>query len=279
MIMQKSLRLLFLVFLFSISSISQGQYLTYTNEKVPKIIIEDSLSKIMFNSIVDGKANGNEFVLISPKSQIKKEIIISVKQPFYMGWEFYLLIVSVFLLISFFYYRYRLATTRKEYDELIDKLKSDYSAKLEAVQPVVNENDGGVISGKSVNENIVDAAKALSKKEEFRSADDKFLSLARELVDRNLSDSSFNSSEFESQLKMSHAVIYRQMKRLTGMSSNEYIRDIRLKTAAKLIENETNLRMVDISTKVGFSDSRYFSQCFKKQYGITPTAYKKQHNS
>ena len=53
----------------------------------------------------------------------------------------------------------------------------------------------------------------------------------------------------------------------------EFLREIRMKRAAQLIETE-EYSMAQIAYMVGLNDSHYFSKCFKQQYGITPTEYK-----
>ena len=53
----------------------------------------------------------------------------------------------------------------------------------------------------------------------------------------------------------------------------EFLKDIRMKRAAQLIETE-EYNMAQIAYMVGLNDSHYFSKCFKQQYGMTPTEYK-----
>ncbi len=63
------------------------------------------------------------------------------------------------------------------------------------------------------------------------------------------------------------------------LSVHQYITQLRLKEAARLLE-QTDLSIQDIAYMVGFSDSNYFSSSFKKHYHLTPRQYrKKSHNS
>lgn len=64
-------------------------------------------------------------------------------------------------------------------------------------------------------------------------------------------------------------------KKETGRSVVEYINYCRLKKAKEIIDTQRNIRVNDISELVGYNDSFYFSKCFKKQYGITPSVYQK----
>lgn len=112
---------------------------------------------------------------------------------------------------------------------------------------------------------------------DIESEDVTFIREAKAIIEDHIDNSDFNSMIFEKRLNMSHAVLYRRLKRLTGMSSNEFIRDFRMKRAAQLIEKDKSLKVADVGFKVGYVDTKYFSQCFKKQFGITPTEYKNNH--
>jgi AraC-like DNA-binding protein len=71
---------------------------------------------------------------------------------------------------------------------------------------------------------------------------------------------------------MSRTQLYRKLKALTGQSANEFIRTIRLKRAAQLLDLD-QLTIAEITHKVGFSDLQYFRDCFKKLFGVIPSEY------
>ena len=71
---------------------------------------------------------------------------------------------------------------------------------------------------------------------------------------------------------MSRMQLYRKLKALTGQSANEFIRTIRLKRAAQMLE-QNQLTIAEITYEVGFNDLQYFRECFKKQFGATPSEY------
>jgi AraC-like DNA-binding protein len=64
--------------------------------------------------------------------------------------------------------------------------------------------------------------------------------------------------------------LYRKIKTLTGVSVNEFIRNVRLEKARELIELG-NDNITEISIKVGFSSPSYFTKCYKEKYGQLPT--------
>jgi AraC-like DNA-binding protein len=77
---------------------------------------------------------------------------------------------------------------------------------------------------------------------------------------------------------MSHSVVYKKIKNLTGLSIIEFVRDFKLKRAAILLV-KYQLSVSDVCYKVGFSDRRYFSKIFKQKFGVTPSEYAKNESN
>jgi signal transduction histidine kinase/ligand-binding sensor domain-containing protein/DNA-binding response OmpR family regulator len=104
------------------------------------------------------------------------------------------------------------------------------------------------------------------------SADDQFIKTALELVELNMSNASYTVEEMSHDIGMSHTQLYRKIKALTGQTINDFIRAIRLKRAAQLLEQH-QLTVSEITYKVGFTDLQHFRECFKKMYSVTPSQY------
>ena len=68
----------------------------------------------------------------------------------------------------------------------------------------------------------------------------------------------------------------RIFKEATGMSPNNYLLEMRIQRASKLL-TETDTAIYNISEQVGISDWFYFSKAFKKKFGVSPLNYRKQH--
>ena len=100
--------------------------------------------------------------------------------------------------------------------------------------------------------------------------DEDFLNKVVDLIERNLDNADFDIDAFSKNLGVSSSQLYRKIKGITGVSPNEFIRTYRLKEAAKMI-SETGLSISEIAYKVGFNDALYFSKCFKKQFGTSPS--------
>lgn len=77
---------------------------------------------------------------------------------------------------------------------------------------------------------------------------------------------------------MSSSTLYRKVKALTGMSTNEYIRKIKMQLAEKyLLEGKYSIS--EIAFKVGINSNVYFRQCFKEEFGMSASDYLKQLTS
>ena len=79
----------------------------------------------------------------------------------------------------------------------------------------------------------------------------------------------------EEQMMLSRTIFYRKLKSIVGLTPVDFIREIRIKRAVQLIDSdEYNFSQVAYMT--GFNDPKYFSKCFKKVIGITPSEYKER---
>jgi len=107
----------------------------------------------------------------------------------------------------------------------------------------------------------------------FSKLDEQFLKKTIETIEANMADSQFKVEDLCKTLGTSKSQLYRKLKGLVGQSPNEFMRMIRLKRAAQLLK-QTDMRIAEITYKVGFNDLQYFRSAFKKQYGMAPSQYK-----
>ncbi|MGD9931576.1 MAG: substrate-binding domain-containing protein [Mangrovibacterium sp.] len=105
--------------------------------------------------------------------------------------------------------------------------------------------------------------------------DKKFLNKVSKIVEDNLQKDEFTVEELSDLVGLSRVQIYRKIKKLTGMSVSEYVRMVKLKASLELIKT-SGKTMSEIAYEVGFSSPSYFAQCFKKQFGISPSDYAKK---
>jgi len=104
-------------------------------------------------------------------------------------------------------------------------------------------------------------------------ADEEFMTKFIKILEDNINSANLKHVNFVcGELGMSHSVLYKKIKSLTNMSYVEFVRDFKLKTAKRLIE-EQNFSVSDACYHVGYSDRKYFSKLFKKHFGQNPSNY------
>jgi AraC-like DNA-binding protein len=77
------------------------------------------------------------------------------------------------------------------------------------------------------------------------------------------------------EMGMSRSSLYNKIKALTEHSPSDLVRQIRMKEAATLLKSK-KYTVAEVSDMMGYSDPKYFTDIFKKHYGMTPSAYMKQ---
>ncbi|MDR0748760.1 MAG: response regulator [Tannerellaceae bacterium] len=105
--------------------------------------------------------------------------------------------------------------------------------------------------------------------------DEEFLQKTTALIEENISNDSLGIAFLTSRINMAQSTFYLKIKGLTGISPNKFIRKIRLRNSAKLLlTGEYNIS--EAAYENGFNDLDYFRECFKEEYGMTPTEYLKR---
>jgi YesN/AraC family two-component response regulator len=108
--------------------------------------------------------------------------------------------------------------------------------------------------------------------------DQEFIEKIDRLIEERLSSDKIDISYLSESLYMSSSTLYRKMKALTGLSTNEYIRKIKMKHAERLLL-EGKYSISEIAFKIGMNSPGYFRQCFKEEFGMVPTDYLKKLTS
>jgi YesN/AraC family two-component response regulator len=108
------------------------------------------------------------------------------------------------------------------------------------------------------------------------SIDEKILRQAIRKIDNDISDPDLNVENLSQEMGMSRVHFYRKIKALTNLTAVEFIRSIRLKKAALLLE-QGKLNVSEVRYMVGIHDAEYFRKSFKKQFGLTPREYASQN--
>ncbi|MFA9370736.1 MAG: two-component regulator propeller domain-containing protein [Labilibaculum antarcticum] len=111
---------------------------------------------------------------------------------------------------------------------------------------------------------------------QITSMDEKLIKKAIATVEKNISEAAFSVEDLSKELGMSRVYLYKKLVSITGKSPVEFIRIIRLKRGAQLLE-KSQMNISEVAYEVGFNSPRYFSKYFKEEFGMLPTAYVKKH--
>ncbi|MDE3182273.1 MAG: response regulator [Bacteroidota bacterium] len=107
--------------------------------------------------------------------------------------------------------------------------------------------------------------------------DEKFLKEALEVVEKNIDVPEFSVEDFSRDMYMNRVTLYRKILSLTGKTPIEFIRSIRLKRAARLLE-KSGLTVAEIAYEVGFNNPKNFTKFFKEEFKILPSQYASTKN-
>lgn len=233
------------------------------------IIEWDSVVYTLLKSIIDYSANGASIAFNVYRAEEKGYFAISVSSTLFSVME---------EKMPFFFQRY--------YD-LIENDSTERTHNMYLVKEYVDKHMGSVDIQKNENGLVVATLQLpLDREIEEGSADsntpilslrdDKLLKDITSIIEANISNSDFNVTELQKEAGIGSKLLYRKVKLCTGMSPVEYIRDIRMKRAALLL-SEGRFAISEVMYMVGFSNSGYFSKCFQKAFGSTPTNFMRCH--
>lgn len=101
-----------------------------------------------------------------------------------------------------------------------------------------------------------------------------FIQKIIKIVEDNISNEELSVSLICRTIGMSQLTLNKKIKQLTNQTTNAFIRSIRMKVASQMIASQ-KYSISEVTYAVGFSDLRYFRECFKKEFGVLPSDYKK----
>ena len=235
--------------------------------------------------MVDGEGNIGDEVY---------QLEISVLPPWYLTiWckLFYLtlLIVGIAWVINAHFVRKQLNEAKKQKEEILEQVQArmQFYANLAddlrnaAAHHSFEEVNHLVVSNLDVNASGSESESAMivnfngqqtTPEVEIDELDKKLLDEIKETIEENMVDSDFNVSVLQEKMGMGNKQLYRKLKAITGQTPVEYIRDMRMQKAAKLLK-AGKFSVSEVMYTVGFSNSSYFSKCFSKAFGMTPTEF------
>ena len=116
------------------------------------------------------------------------------------------------------------------------------------------------------------SAKVLATNEQ----DMAFIERVCAVIEKYIDDPEFDVPTLCSELNMGRTKLFSKMKGISAQTPNDFILNIRLKKASFYLREKPDMSIADITYALGFSSPKYFSKCFKDQFGVAPTIYRKE---
>ncbi len=212
-----------------------------------------------------------------PSFDSDKEQVISVDIKvtpyFWKSWWFVSLMVIAFIAFLLYIYTSRMEKMReREVEELYRPIEaalkdSDEPGKLQSRIQMILENQKRYQD--SQKKSIEADRKQVAEKER------PFMDIVMEVMEKNYDNSEFGVQELADEMRMNRSVLSKKLNAEAGQPTAQFIRNYRLDIAKKMItENVANRNITEIAYRVGFNDPKYFTRCFTKQYGVSPSSYK-----
>ena len=255
---------------------SQGVYLYrmkgYENDWVQ---LQQGQHSVRYSTLPAGSYQFEVKYIPSFDSDKEQVISVDIKVTpyFWKSWWFVSLMVIAFIAFLLYIYTSRLEKMReREVEELYRPIEaalkdSDEPGKLQSRIQMILENQKRYQD--SQKKSIEADRKQVAEKER------PFMDIVMEVMEKNYDNSEFGVQELADEMRMNRSVLSKMLNAEAGQPTAQFIRNYRLDIAKKMItENVANRNITEIAYRVGFNDPKYFTRCFTKQYGESPSAFK-----
>lgn len=212
-------------------------------------------------------------------------ITIDVLAPWYARWWAWLIYIAIACVIMYFLANYiRMQREMKASHRFSTILQS---AQQGVVANSVADAKPATVNAANIDNNSMQQNDAESHGDSAdgnntrvvqstaTSRDAEFVAKATQLVRDHLDDSEYNRDRMAADFNMSVSSLYNRLRDCTGLSIQVFIQTIRLNSACDILKAEPDIRISELAYRVGFNTPKYFSQCFKKEFGVLPGDYMK----
>ena len=109
--------------------------------------------------------------------------------------------------------------------------------------------------------------------------DREFLEKAQAVIEKYIDNVDFDVPFFSREMALGRTKLFSKIKGITGQTPNDFIITVKMKKAAALLNNNPEFNITDITYMLGFSSPKYFAKCFKEQFGVSPSAFRKSEET
>jgi len=117
------------------------------------------------------------------------------------------------------------------------------------------------------------------EEQHYSNPDELFVQNCLAKIKEHIDDSEYSREDLAAELCISSSTLYNKLRALTGQNVTGFINSIRMKEACKILKQEPTIRINELAYRVGFGTPRYFSQCFKKEYGMSIKEFVEQNKN
>ena len=255
---------------------TQGVYLYrmtgYENEWVQ---LKPGQHSVRYSTLPAGKYKFE--VKYIPSINSDKEQVISIDVTvtpyFWKSWWFItILVIGIIALLQYAYVRRLNKMREREVEALYRPIEaalkdSDEPEKLQSrIQMILRNQQRYQESQKKSIE---------ADKKQVVENTHPFMESVMEVMEKNYDNSEFGVQELSDAMGLNRSVLSKKLTAETGLPTAQFIRNYRLDIAKKMIvDNGANRNITEIAYRVGFNDPKYFTRCFTKLYGVSPTSFR-----
>lgn len=126
-----------------------------------------------------------------------------------------------------------------------------------------------------LNEKPVPQTEVRISEMEFAKLDEILLGNILKAVEESLSEAEFDVQHLAEKVNMSRSTLTRKLKAITGLTPLEYIRRVKMQHACRMLK-DPHTTVNEVALALGYYNRKYFTSCFKEEYGMTPSEFQKQ---
>ena len=227
-------------------------------------VVPDGTNAIYFNRMMPGTYRLEVKATSSGAESSVKTFMLYVEDPWYassLAYFIYFLLLLLAVALGFMYYRRRKHAVNQILDE----------RKIDKKQMHLHCSETDLVQ--FVRKHVV-LYKFRAEQREIS------IRLSAEMpnlmvwIDRIHFDPDFNVEAMSNKVGVSRAQLHRRIKEITGITTSEFLRNIRMEQAARLLK-EGKINVTQVAYSVGYNNQTHFSTVFKAHFGMSPTEYGK----
>ena len=237
----------------------------------------DNNPNIAFNQLPPGrhtlvvKSTNGDGVWVDNETEL---ILDVTPMPWERTWVQLLLVLALIALSTWaviVYRNYRLRTHEQE--QRMESIMRQYRELQEAMAAREEEAAAAPSEDGTAAEAKQPLHKYTLEEPKIIDEDEVMMNQLMQYIEQHIADEDLRIEDMAEAVNMGRTVFYGKVKSLVGMSPSDFLRQVRMQRAVQLVE-KSHMTISEVAYAIGFTDPKYFTKCFKKQTGMTPSEYR-----